>query len=67
MLRRMQTTDGFEPPAAAFEDGSGAVRTWYAALARRQATEHDWRGVMRQRLDALERAAAAARGIVLDA
>ena len=62
----MQTTDSFEPPAAAFEDGPGAVRTWYAAIARRQATQDGWMDAMRQRLAALERAAAAARGIVLD-
>jgi hypothetical protein len=66
-MHAMRNTDSFEPPAAAFEDGPGAVRTWYAAIARRQATEDGWRGVMRQRLEALERAAAAARGIVLDA
>jgi hypothetical protein len=63
----MQITESFEPPAAALEDGAGAVRTWYAALARRHAAEHGWRDGMRQRLEALERAAAAARGIVLDA
>jgi hypothetical protein len=62
----MQTTQTFEPPSAAFEDGANAVRTWYAALARHHGTEGGFVRITRQRLEVLERTAAAARGIVLE-
>ncbi len=62
----MQTTQILEPPSAAFEDGANAVRTWYAALARHHSAEDGIVRLTRQRLEALERAAAAARGIVLE-
>lgn len=63
----MQTTQDFEPPSAAFEDGAQAVRTWYAALARHHSADDGILRLTRLRLEALERAAAAARGIVLEA
>ena len=63
----MQMTQDFEPPSAALEDGANAVRTWYAALARHHSAEDGIVRLTRQRLETLERAAAAARGIVLDA
>jgi len=63
----MQNTQILEPPSAAFEDGAHAVRTWYAALARHHSAEDGIVRLTRQRLEALERAAAAARGIVLEA
>jgi hypothetical protein len=63
----MLTTEAFEPPAAALEDGAHAVRSWYAALAHHHSAEDGIVRLTRQRLEALERAAAAARGILLEA